>query len=268
MTARPRVAAVGPPRPWAWCTPGRHASKYLLTPRGPGSISAGRGSPITSGGNGRRHQSGGESTGRAPDEGAGDAGPPAAPDTADRILAAFLRLAAARGLDATTTRAVAAEAGVNEVTLFRRFGDQATMAREAVRRFSPAGDIARLDPAIDASSPAAATAGLLRCLRALRAGIRAQPETLLFGFGESHRFPDLREAVMATPRAVHGLLRRALAQAAPALRPEVDTEATAFQWMGLLTLPELLAARGAIPPPADADWDRMLAAAVAQVVRA
>jgi|GEM_PF-1388496 len=191
----------------------------------------------------------------------------AAPDTADRILAAFLRLAAARGLDATTTRAVAAEAGVNEVTLFRHFGDQATLAREAVRRFSPAAEIARTDPGIDPSSPQAAAAGLLRCLRGLLAGIRARPEMLHFGFGESHRFPELREAVMATPQAVHGLLRRALAQAAPALRPGADPEATAFQWMGLLTLPELLATRGALPRPTDADWERMLAAAVTQVVR-
>jgi AcrR family transcriptional regulator len=62
--------------------------------------------------------------------------------TAEQILSTFLRLVAERGLDATTTRALAEEAGVNEVTVFRHFGDKATLAREAVRRFQPANRIA------------------------------------------------------------------------------------------------------------------------------
>jgi len=45
----------------------------------------------------------------------------AAQDTADRILDAAKTLFAERGYAATTTRAIAEAAGVNEVTLFRRF---------------------------------------------------------------------------------------------------------------------------------------------------
>lgn len=45
----------------------------------------------------------------------------AAHDTGDRILDAAAELFATRGYAATTTRAIAESAGVNEVTLFRRF---------------------------------------------------------------------------------------------------------------------------------------------------
>lgn len=45
----------------------------------------------------------------------------AASDTADRILDAAAELFASHGYAATTTRAIAEKAGVNEVTLFRRF---------------------------------------------------------------------------------------------------------------------------------------------------
>lgn len=45
----------------------------------------------------------------------------AAHDTADKILDAASELFATRGYAATTTRAIAELAGVNEVTLFRRF---------------------------------------------------------------------------------------------------------------------------------------------------
>src|SRR5690606_25786753 len=45
-----------------------------------------------------------------------------------RILAAAARLFAERGVAATSMDAIAAEAGVGKGTLFRRFGDRATLA--------------------------------------------------------------------------------------------------------------------------------------------
>jgi len=47
------------------------------------------------------------------------------PDTATRILDAAKKLFAERGYAATTTRSIAEAAGVNEVTLFRRFSSKA-----------------------------------------------------------------------------------------------------------------------------------------------
>src|SRR4051812_6067478 len=45
-----------------------------------------------------------------------------------RILAAAQRLFAERGVSCTSMDAIAAEAGVGKGTLFRRFGDRATLA--------------------------------------------------------------------------------------------------------------------------------------------
>ena len=50
-------------------------------------------------------------------------------DTGTRILAAAAQLIAERGYVATTTSSIAAQAGVNEVTLFRHFGSKAGILR-------------------------------------------------------------------------------------------------------------------------------------------
>src|SRR5690348_10753615 len=58
-------------------------------------------------------------------------------ETRARIMAAFLKLAIDRGIDSTTTRAIAQEAGVSELTLFRHFGDKASLMKEALRETVP-----------------------------------------------------------------------------------------------------------------------------------
>ncbi len=66
-------------------------------------------------------------------------------DAGERILDAAAALLAVHGYAATTTRAIAREADVNEVTLFRRFGSKAgvlralgeRMARRQAGRASP-----------------------------------------------------------------------------------------------------------------------------------
>jgi AcrR family transcriptional regulator len=187
--------------------------------------------------------------------------------TEDRILAAFLRLAARGGLEAATTRAVAEAAGVNEVTIFRHFGDKATLALAAVRRFSPAAELAARDPAIDAATPATAASGLLACLRRMSAQIAEHPELLLFGVGESPRLPGLAEEIAAIPRAARAHLERALTQARPQLRARVDARVTALQWLGLLFQVHLAVERGVIARMGPDAWDRILVASVRAIVR-
>lgn len=52
----------------------------------------------------------------------------------DRLLAAAARVFAASGYRGATTRRIAQEAGVNEVTLFRHFGSKDALIHEALRR--------------------------------------------------------------------------------------------------------------------------------------
>src|SRR5260370_21776233 len=97
---------------------------------------------------------------------------PQGDEMADRILRAFLQLAGQRGLDGTTTRELARVAGVNEVTIFRRFGDKQGLARAALARFDPAPLIDSYVVDVDTSSGAATIAGVARCLRFCRDGLR------------------------------------------------------------------------------------------------
>ena len=187
--------------------------------------------------------------------------------TRERILRAFLRVAAARGLDGTTTKAIAEEAAVNEVTLFRHFGDKAGMALAAVREFSPAADLNSRDPAVDASTPQQAGEGLLAALQHCQAIAHDRTELLFFGVGESQRMPEVAREVTAVPQAVMGFLERALAQAAPALRPEVDQRAVMLQWVGMIVHTSLMVKRGIMPPLSAREWDRLLTASVRCVIQ-
>ncbi|HEX6090679.1 MAG TPA: helix-turn-helix domain-containing protein [Gemmatimonadales bacterium] len=54
-------------------------------------------------------------------------------DSRERLLAAAARVLADQGFAGTTTRRVAEEAGLNEVTLFRHFGTKERLLAEAVR---------------------------------------------------------------------------------------------------------------------------------------
>lgn len=60
----------------------------------------------------------------------------AAHDTAEKILEAAAELFAERGYAATSTRAIAERAGVNEVTLFRRFENKAGILAAIGERFA------------------------------------------------------------------------------------------------------------------------------------
>ncbi|MFZ0215939.1 MAG: TetR/AcrR family transcriptional regulator [Candidatus Dormiibacterota bacterium] len=186
--------------------------------------------------------------------------------TRERILVAYLKVASERGLEAATTRVIAQAAGVNEVTLFRHFGDKASLALAAVREFSPVAELRIRDPQIDVSSPRRAALGLEACLRYCSERLRARPEAFDFGIGEARRMPAVAAEITAIPRAVMEFFGRALAQAAPRLRPDVDHRATVLQWMGLLVVTRLWAARQAMPELSTREWDEVIAAAVAAVI--
>src|SRR5688572_460094 len=55
------------------------------------------------------------------------------PDTRDRLLDVTATIFAEAGYHGTTTRRIAQEADVNEVTIFRHFGSKDALIREALR---------------------------------------------------------------------------------------------------------------------------------------
>ncbi len=181
--------------------------------------------------------------------------------TRERIVAAFLRLAAERGIDSTATRAVALEAGVSELTLFRHFGDKATLMREAIREAGPTERLRSYDVAVDASTPASAAAGLTACLSYLRDELLSRQDLLQFAMAEARRHPELQEELMAGPREASMLLDRALQQAAPQLRPDVDRRAALISLEGLILLTVLWHAQGWMQLERS-EWDALLEASV------
>lgn len=156
--------------------------------------------------------------------------------TRERILRAFLALAAERGMAAVTTRELARAAAVNEVTIFRHFRDTASLAREAVHHLQPAAQIEAHRPAIDASTPERCLDGLLGCLQVLHTLLRERPDLVEFGLGDAARYPDILEELRQVPEAARGMLTRAFEQAAGQLRPEVDVEVEVLGLLGLLLL--------------------------------
>jgi AcrR family transcriptional regulator len=71
-------------------------------------------------------------------------------DTRERLLEVAARIFAQAGYHGTTTRRIAQEAAVNEITLFRQFGTKDTLIREAIMaagiRRQPRLDFAAGDP--------------------------------------------------------------------------------------------------------------------------
>src|SRR5688500_17493005 len=72
----------------------------------------------------------------------------AASASREKLLEAAARVYAAVGFRGATTRRIAEEAGVNEVTLFRLFGSKAALIDEAVRLHTGA------EPSLDVALPA------------------------------------------------------------------------------------------------------------------
>ena len=66
------------------------------------------------------------------------------PSTDEKLLSAAIELMAEKGYDGTTTREIAALAGVNEVTLFRHFGSKQKLLEAAFDRYHYADEMTKL----------------------------------------------------------------------------------------------------------------------------
>ncbi|GCE26316.1 hypothetical protein KDA_18000 [Dictyobacter alpinus] len=157
-----------------------------------------------------------------------------ASQTAIRILEAFLKLADERGIKATTTRAIAEEAGVNEVTIFRIFKDKENLMRQAYEHFSPGKRIVAYQLAIDTSTAAQTRSGLIECMKFLRTIFSEHPQLLLSGVRDYRRFSTLHDEMAFHALAACQLVTQALKQAAPMLRPGIDIESATFSLLGFL----------------------------------
>jgi AcrR family transcriptional regulator len=152
--------------------------------------------------------------------------------TADRLVAAAGRIFARDGLEAATTRAIAREAGLNEVTLFRHFGTKEGVRAAVVRRaYGPAEQPPRMPDTGDLR------ADLRKFTVQYEAVLRVNLPLVRTFIGEIHRHRDYASCVLQgifQPLRADLIARLKSAQASGELLTVVDAEIAADLLSGMI----------------------------------
>ena len=148
----------------------------------------------------------------------------------DQLLDAAVRVYAEAGYRGATTRRIAFEAGVNEITLFRHFGSKDALIREAVARCQQASSVALPD------TPREPLRELSEWAHAHLEEMHAQRALIRTCMGEFEEHPE----VMAAENSATAQAARALAAYLGRLRDQgfagavFDAPVAATMLMGVL----------------------------------
>jgi AcrR family transcriptional regulator len=127
-------------------------------------------------------------------------------ETRQRILQAAAQVFANQGYARATTRALAAVAGVNEVTLFRHFGNKENLFSAVIDEFAA--------PALTASLEARLTGDYRQDLLAIGQQVLEvmlqRRDAMRLMLCESTHFPELRQVLAQNPRQLRQALARYL----------------------------------------------------------
>lgn len=155
----------------------------------------------------------------------------AADATRDRILHAAAGVFAERGYVRATTRSLAAAAGVNEVTLFRHFGNKLNLLVAVVHEWSRLPDLSAL---LEGRLTGDYRQDMLRIGHALHATFAGRRTGLRLALCEAEQVPELRRVLGQMPlqlrQALAGYLRQQIA--AGRVRP-LDPDVMAQAFVGL-----------------------------------
>ena len=113
-------------------------------------------------------------------------------DTRERILDAALTVFAEKGYAGATTREMARRAGVNEVTLFRRFGTKKALFPSVVSERFP---LAQISQRVSADEDVPIEALLVGNAKAVLSVLRSNRHMFMMILGDVWRSPIAREAV-------------------------------------------------------------------------
>ena len=150
----------------------------------------------------------------------------------ERILESAATLFGAHGYRGTTTRLIAAEAGVSEVTLFRIFGTKDELLREALEGISTPNEVVRPLP----HTPADPERELVEWCSAYLRQLRASRSIIRKSMGELAQRPSLVPHAAALPADASRVLREYLDRASRdrVLPRGFDVEAAATLLAGVL----------------------------------
>jgi AcrR family transcriptional regulator len=150
----------------------------------------------------------------------------------DQLIEAAARLYAEAGYRGATTRRIAGEAGVNEVTLFRHFGSKDALIREAISRAESSLAPAVLLP----ESPRDPFRELRDWARAHLAELRERRSLIRTSMGEIEEHPGIFSAENSPPAAAAKALCRYLRdlRAKGLAKAPFDEVAASTMLMGVL----------------------------------
>jgi AcrR family transcriptional regulator len=126
-------------------------------------------------------------------------------DTRQRIIQGAVRLFAEQGYAGATTRAIAEAAGVNEVTLFRHFGNKKNLMQAVIEQFST---LSGLSAAFDGQLSGDCREDLFK----LGLHFLEQRKAVLMALCAAERMPEIREIVARPPILQRQMLSQYLQQ--------------------------------------------------------
>ena len=119
-----------------------------------------------------------------------------------RILKTAADIFQEYGYTGTTTRTIASQSNVAEVTLFRHFGNKEKLFQAVVNEFNSESNLIRIESRFTGNYHT----DLLLIGKAILPGLIAQRKTIrLFMFEASH-FPEVQKAVTQTPNQLRRIL--------------------------------------------------------------
>lgn len=121
--------------------------------------------------------------------------------TEQRILDAAMRVFASEGYEGATTRRIAQEANVTEVTLFRRFQSKENILREVIIRNRDSA-LSALDPLFQVDKDADLATSLRILCQYIVKGLRERKDLIFILIEEGRRRPEVAEVLSSIPRMI------------------------------------------------------------------
>ena len=188
------------------------------------------------------------------------------PSTGDKLIWAAIDLMAQKGYHATTTKEIAAAAGVNEVTLFRHFGSKQKLLEAAFDRYHYGDEMTKLfrDKLVwDMKTD------LLLISRTYHTIMARNRKMIMIGIKEGGSIPGVDERAGRHPRILKRLLTDYFTemQKRGSIRGDVNPQlqALSFMWMNYGAFVTGMSAGGA---PPGVPMDEFIEESVATFVRA
>ncbi|MFJ7732488.1 TetR/AcrR family transcriptional regulator [Lysinibacillus sp. NPDC097231] len=152
-------------------------------------------------------------------------------NTAERIIEAALHLVSEKGYTAATTKAIAELAGVNEVTIFRHFGNKRGILKAIIERFSyyPV-----LQEEINQNVTWELETDLLNFSLKHFNFLMSIQDFVMIGFKEAMQFPEINEEIANIPLLIkHELIHYFEEMHRRGKIRELDVEAAALSLIAL-----------------------------------